>query len=79
MPTVTSAEILTPVRADMEILSHNLKSIVGKRHPLLMAAAQQIFGAGGKKLRPAIVLLMARATAKLAGLRCAWVVACTYC
>ena len=68
---MSSADILSPVREDMELLAHNLKSIVGKRHPLLMAAAQQIFGAGGKKLRPAIVLLMARATAKLAGLRCA--------
>lgn len=53
----------------MEIMANNLKSVVGKRHPLLMAAAQQIFGAGGKKLRPAIVLLVARATAELAGMR----------
>ena len=71
VPTVSSADILQPVREDMETLAGNLRTIVGKRHPLLMAAAQQIFGAGGKKLRPAIVLLMARATAKLAGMRCA--------
>ena len=71
VPTVSSADILQPVREDMEVLASNLRTIVGKRHPLLMAAAQQIFGAGGKKLRPAIVLLMARATAKLAGMRCA--------
>ena len=69
VPGVTSAQILQPVREDMDILASNLRTIVGKRHPLLMAAAQQIFGAGGKKLRPAIVLLMARATAKLAGMR----------
>lgn len=69
VPTVSSEEILQPVREDMEIMANNLKSVVGKRHPLLMAAAQQIFGAGGKKLRPAIVLLVARATAELAGMR----------
>ena len=67
-PTVSSEEILRPVKEDMELLAHNLKTVVGKRHPLLMAAAQQIFGAGGKKLRPAIVLLVARATAQLQGL-----------
>ena len=69
VPTVSSGQILGPVTADMEILSENLKTIVGKRHPLLMAAAQQIFGAGGKKLRPAIVLLCARATKEVCGLR----------
>lgn len=69
VPTVSSAEILQPVAQDMEILASNLQTVVGKRHPLLMAAAQQIFGAGGKKLRPAIVLLVARATAQLAGFR----------
>ncbi|KAK9807153.1 hypothetical protein WJX73_001026 [Symbiochloris irregularis] len=68
VPTVSSEEILRPVKQDMDILAHNLTTVVGKRHPLLMAAAQQIFGAGGKKLRPAIVLLVARATAELQGL-----------
>eukprot|EP00850_Spirogloea_muscicola_P005902 SM000027S09683 [mRNA] locus=s27:774363:776257:+ [translate_table: standard] len=32
-----------------------------------MQAAEQIFGAGGKRLRPALVLLVARATADLCG------------
>eukprot|EP01024_Parvocaulis_polyphysoides_P019204 TRINITY_DN1865_c1_g1_i2.p1 TRINITY_DN1865_c1_g1~~TRINITY_DN1865_c1_g1_i2.p1 ORF type:complete len:292 (-),score=37.16 TRINITY_DN1865_c1_g1_i2:91-966(-) len=32
---------------------------------MLMAAAQQIFKAGGKKLRPVLVLLVSRATARL--------------
>jgi all-trans-nonaprenyl-diphosphate synthase len=35
---------------------------VGNRHPILYAAAEHLFGAGGKHLRPAIVLLISRAT-----------------
>ena len=69
--SVSSSEILGPVVADMQQLTVNLRSVVGERHPMLMAAAEQIFGAGGKKLRPAIVFLVARATCELAGLRCA--------
>lgn len=53
----------------MEQMAENLRNIVGNRHPLLLAAAEQIFGAGGKKLRPAIVFLVARATADLMGAR----------
>jgi geranylgeranyl pyrophosphate synthase len=52
-------------------MNENLRNVVGNRHPMLMAAADQIFGAGGKKLRPMLVFLVARATAQLAGLR--WV------
>lgn len=69
--SVSSSEILAPVVADMQQLTVNLRSVVGERHPMLMAAADQIFSSGGKKLRPAIVFLVARATAELAGLRCA--------
>lgn len=67
--TMSSSQILGPVREDMEQMAENLRNIVGNRHPLLLAAAEQIFGAGGKKLRPAIVFLVARATADLMGLR----------
>lgn len=69
--TVSSSEILAPVRDDMEQLTVNLKAVVGERSNLLKAAADQIFGAGGKRLRPAIVFMVSRATAKYAGLR--WV------
>jgi hypothetical protein len=58
-------EILTPVKADLDTMNVNLKNVVGSRHPMLMAAADQIFGAGGKKLRPVIVFLVARATMQL--------------
>jgi hypothetical protein len=69
-PSQLLEEIVDPVVADMEAMNQNLRHIVGDRHPMLLAAADQIFGAGGKKLRPMIVLLMARATAEMAGLRC---------
>lgn len=68
-PSQLLEEIVEPVVADMETMNTNLRHIVGDRHPMLMAAADQIFGAGGKKLRPMIVLLMARATAEMGGLR----------
>lgn len=67
--TVSSSEILAPVQADMNQLTVNLKSVVGERSDLLKAAADQIFGGGGKKLRPAIVFMVARATAQMGGLR----------
>jgi all-trans-nonaprenyl-diphosphate synthase len=54
--------VFTPVEADLQVLTENLKNLVGARHPILYAAAEHLFGAGGKRLRPAIVLLIARAT-----------------
>ncbi|PPS41277.1 solanesyl diphosphate synthase [Chroococcidiopsis sp. TS-821] len=60
---MTSATFLfSPVEADLQILSENLIQLVGTRHPKLFAAAKHLFGAGGKRLRPAIVLLVSRAT-----------------
>lgn len=41
-----------------------------------MSAAEQIFGAGGKRMRPALVFLVSRATAQLAGLKYVILVAC---
>jgi len=38
---------------------------VGGRHPMLMAAADQIFRAGGKRVRPALVLLVATAVEQM--------------
>lgn len=62
------AEIMDPVALDMEQMRVNLRNVVGDRHPMLMAAADQIFGAGGKRLRPMVVFLVARATAQGMGL-----------
>ena len=60
MTSVTS--LFSPVEADLHQLTENLKRLVGARHPILFAAAEHLFGAGGKRLRPAIVLLISRAT-----------------
>lgn len=60
---MTSAlTLFSPVEADLSLLTENLKQLVGARHPILYAAAEHLFGAKGKRLRPAIVLLVSRAT-----------------
>jgi all-trans-nonaprenyl-diphosphate synthase len=60
--SVSLTEIMKPVNKDMDLCRKNLLSVVGERHPLLLAAADQIFSAGGKRLRPLFVFLVARAT-----------------
>ena len=60
MTSVTS--LFTPIDQDLALLADNLKSLVGARHPILAAAAEHLFSAGGKRIRPAIVLLIARGT-----------------
>lgn len=59
MVSVTS--LFAPVESDLQVLVENLKNLVGAKHPILYAAAEHLFGAGGKRIRPAIVLLLARA------------------
>lgn len=58
-----------PVADDMATMNQNLLNVVGERHPMLKAAAEQIFGAGGKKLRPMLIFLVSHATAELGGLK----------
>ncbi|QFZ92140.2 solanesyl diphosphate synthase [Synechococcus elongatus] len=60
MTSVTS--LFAPVEADLQLLTDTLKQLIGARHPILYAAADHLFGAGGKRLRPAVVLLLSRAT-----------------
>lgn len=60
---MTSAtSLFSPVEVDLRLLSENLTQLVGNSHPILSAAAEHLFGAGGKRVRPAIVLLISRAT-----------------
>nr|YP_009314746.1 Prenyl transferase [Neoizziella asiatica]SCW23201.1 Prenyl transferase [Neoizziella asiatica] len=54
--------IFTTVEKDLKILNQNLRSMVGARHPILNAASEHLFSAGGKRLRPALVILVARHT-----------------
>lgn len=60
---MTSAtSLFSPVEADLNALTENLKSLIGARHPILYAAAEYLFGTKGKRVRPAIVFLVSRAT-----------------
>ena len=59
MKTVT--ELLQPVKKDLEDLVLELKNLIGAGHPILQAAAEHLFSAGGKRLRPGIVLLISKA------------------
>ncbi len=60
---MTSAtSLFSPVEADLCLLSENLIKLVGTHHPVFFEAAQHLFAAGGKRVRPAIVLLVSRAT-----------------
>ncbi|EOY13616.1 hypothetical protein QUC31_002363 [Theobroma cacao] len=66
---ISLANLFKVVADDLQILNQNLQSIVGAENPVLMSAAEQIFGAGGKRMRPALVFLVSRATAELVGLK----------
>ncbi len=60
----TATSIFAPVEKDLSVLIDNLTSLVEAQHPILGAAAEHLFSAGGKRIRPAIVLLVSRATMK---------------
>jgi all-trans-nonaprenyl-diphosphate synthase len=59
---ISATSLFAPVDLDLRLLTENLKKLVGARHPILGAAAEHLFDAGGKRVRPAIVLLISRAT-----------------
>jgi all-trans-nonaprenyl-diphosphate synthase len=59
---ISATSLFSPVEDDLRILTNNLKQLVGSRHPILQAAAEHLFSAGGKRIRPAIVLLVSKAT-----------------
>ena len=48
MNTVT--ELLQPVENDLDDLILELKNLIGAGHPILQAAAEHLFSAGGKKV-----------------------------
>ena len=60
----TSSSLFHPIEKELYSVEHNLKSVAGTRHPILYAAAKHLFEAGGKRLRPAIVLLVAKSTSE---------------
>lgn len=54
--------IFSSIQYELQTLDSNLNKMVGARHPILYAAAEHLFHAGGKRIRPAIVLLIAQLT-----------------
>ncbi|KAF8410985.1 hypothetical protein HHK36_003524 [Tetracentron sinense] len=66
---ISVSSLVEVVADDLQTLNKNLQSIVGAENPVLMSAAEQIFGAGGKRMRPALVFLVSRATAEIVGLK----------
>ncbi|XP_050367721.1 solanesyl diphosphate synthase 2, chloroplastic-like isoform X2 [Argentina anserina] len=66
---ISLTNLFEVVADDLSTLNQNLQSIVGAENPVLMSAAEQIFSAGGKRMRPALVFLVSRATAEIVGLK----------
>ncbi|CAN4104313.1 unnamed protein product [Withania somnifera] len=62
---ISLTNVFEVVADDLLTLNKNLQNIVGAENPVLMSAAEQIFGAGGKRVRPALVFLVSRATAEI--------------
>lgn len=50
------------IHKDLKLLDANLKNMAGPKHPILYAAAEHLFNTGGKRIRPSIILLVAKAT-----------------
>ena len=57
----TLPELLAPAAADMSALDAVIRERLGSDVALIRTIADYIIGAGGKRLRPAILLLTARA------------------
>lgn len=66
---ISLTNLFEVVADDLLTLNKNLQSIVGAENPVLMSAAEQIFSAGGKRMRPALVFLVSRATSEIVGLK----------
>ena len=45
----TVAELLQPVESDLEDLLSDLRELIGAGHPILQAAAEHLFSAGGQE------------------------------
>lgn len=56
--------IFNCIHKDLSTIDNNLKKMIGAKHPILYAAAEHLFYAGGKRIRPALVLLVAYTTTK---------------
>nr|QOS04600.1 prenyl transferase [Sarcopeltis skottsbergii] len=69
MNMTISNNIFLPIKDELLVLDTNLKKMIGAKNPILYAAANHLFYAGGKRIRPAMVLLVAKATTKSADIK----------
>ena len=60
----TKKDILAPIRPDMARLNEVVRTTLRSEVPLVNQVAEYLIGAGGKRLRPAIHLLLTRALQK---------------
>ncbi len=61
------SSLLEPVREDLDLVEQWLNSNLVDDSPFIAELLGQVFQAGGKRIRPALVLLAARATAAVPG------------
>lgn len=61
---IPSQNFLFSINKELIQLNTNLKRMIVAEHPILYAAAEQLFQASGKRIRPALVLLIGKITAK---------------
>lgn len=59
--TFSIQSILDPVSKDMQLVDASIRRALSSEVPLISAIGSYIVGAGGKRLRPALLLLVARA------------------
>nr|QCI07024.1 Prenyl transferase [Haraldiophyllum bonnemaisonii] len=55
-------KLFLTINKDLIQLNINLKKMVAAKHPILYAAAEHLFNAGGKRIRPSIILLISKIT-----------------
>lgn len=60
-PTLSAARLLAPIASDMEQVNRVIRQSLASDVLLINQIAEYIIGAGGKRLRPALLLLVAGA------------------
>jgi octaprenyl-diphosphate synthase len=63
-PTLSAAHLLAPITSDMEQVNRVIRQSLASDVLLINQIAEYIIGAGGKRLRPALLLLVAGALAQ---------------
>nr|QCI08492.1 Prenyl transferase [Spermothamnion repens] len=59
---INTYNAFSSIQKELLQLNSNLQNMVEAKHPILYAAAQHLFKAGGKRLRPSLVLLVSKQT-----------------